>query len=324
MKSILKLTYLFMIIFLFTGCNKSEKTVSTITAEAEPIVKDGGKFIEFTNDIKYEKLFQTIDAAKIKGMLDLSAPATVVGRVNKSGNQNYKSLILFNSIDLTNTYSSYLQNLTLLKTSKINFDRVTDLYKNGAATGKEMNDASAELQNLQNAIAGNEAQLREMGLNPEHLNTAPSGTVWLLCDLAESELNSVKKGQTYELEFPSFPDETFKANIDVIADVVNSDTRKVKIRLSLMDNADRIKPGMYAKVKFVTHHEGLMVPKKAVISANAKYYVYIKQSNMLYERREVSISSETGDYIEIASGVNIGEKVVTTNVYLLKGINMGI
>ncbi|MEI8203070.1 MAG: efflux RND transporter periplasmic adaptor subunit [Bacteroidota bacterium] len=324
MKLILKITSLFFILSLFSACNRSDKNTVTITADAEPIVKDGGKFIEFPNDPKYEKLFQVMDAAKIKGMLDLSAPATVVGRVNKSANQNYKSLILFNSIELTNIYSSYLQNLTLLKTSKKNFERVTDLYKNGAATGKEMNDASAELQNIQNSIAGNEAQLRELGLNPEHLNVAPAGTVWLLCDLAESELNSVKKGQTYELEFPGFPDEKFKANIDVIADVVNSDTRKIKIRLSLLDKAERIKPGMYAKVKFATNHEGLMVPKKAVISANAKYYVYIKKSNLLYERREVSISSETGDYIEISSGVNIGEKVVTTNVYLLKGINMGI
>ncbi|MEI6821817.1 MAG: efflux RND transporter periplasmic adaptor subunit [Bacteroidota bacterium] len=324
MKIIIKITSLIIVIFLFSGCNKSEKSTSTITASADPIVKEGGKYIEFPNDIKYEKLFQVIEAANIKGQLDLSAPATVIGRVNKSGNQNYKSLILFNSTELTNIYSSYLQNLTLLKTSKINFDRVTDLYKNGAATGKEMNDASAELQNIQNAIAGNEAQLRELGLNAEHLNTAATGTVWLLCDLAESELNTVKKGQTYELEFPGFPDEKFKANIDVIADVVNSDTRKIKIRLSLLDNADRIKPGMYAKVKFEAHHEGLMVPKKAVISANAKYYVYIKQSNILYERREVSISSETGDFIEIANGVKIGEKVVTTNVYLLKGINMGI
>ena len=90
MKSILKLISLLFIISLFTGCNKNEKAVSTIKAEAEPIVKDGGKYIEFPNDVKYEKLFQTIDAAMIKGMLDLSAPATVVGRVNKSGNQDYK------------------------------------------------------------------------------------------------------------------------------------------------------------------------------------------------------------------------------------------
>ena len=67
-----------------------------------------------------------------------------------------------------------------------------------------------------------------------------------------------------------------------------------------------------------------MIPKKSLISANAKYYVYIKKNDLLYERREVTISSETEDFIEIASGIQKGEQIVATNVYLLKGINMGI
>ena len=81
---------------------------------------------------------------------------------------------------------------------------------------------------------------------------------------------------------------------------------------------------MYAQVNFEALHEGMMVPKKAVISANARYYVFIKKSPVLFERREVSISSEAGDYIEISRGITVGEAVVSENVYLLKGIDMGI
>jgi RND family efflux transporter MFP subunit len=137
-------------------------------------------------------------------------------------------------------------------------------------------------------------------------------------------LNLIKKGQKYDLKFPSFPNETFTANIDVVADVMNTQTRKLKVRLSLFDKQEKIRPGMYAEVKFEAPHKGLMIPKKAVISANARYYVFVKKASNIFERREVALSSEASDYIEIAGGLNIGEEVVINNVYLLKGIDLGI
>ena len=311
---------------LLVGCdNHQEKKVDTREiSESEPVVREDGKYIEFPASSKRTAIFLSEKADNKKMTLSYSAPANVVGRVNASGGTIQSKIILFDSPDLTNVYSTYLQNTTLLKASKINFDRVKDLYKNGAATGKEFNDASAEMMNLQTSLASGEAQLRESGLNPENLNNAPLGTVWLICDLPESELNTIKRGQKYNLLFPSFPNEIFVANIDVIADVMNSQTRKIRVRLSLSDTQNKIRPGMYAQVNFETPHEGLMVPRKSVISANARYYVFIKKSADLFERREVSISSEAGDFIEIASGVLPGEEVVSDNVYLLKGIDMGI
>ena len=315
-----------MLCLLFSACSRhqNKKENPQTNSEAEPVVREDGKFIEFPSDSKKPGIFKTEKAEIRKLTMSFSAPANVVGRVHFSGGSTQNKLILFDSPDLTNVYSTYLQNVTLLKTAKINFDRVTDLYKNGAATGKEFNDVSSEMLNIQTSLASSEAQLRESGLNPENLNNAPYGTVWLICDLPESELNTVKKGQKYNLLFPSFPNQVFVANIDVIADVMNSQTRKIRVRLSLSDKQNNIRPGMYAQVNFDTLHEGLMVPKKAVISTNARYYVFVKLRSALFERREVSISSETGDYIEIAGGVNVGDEVVSENVYLLKAIDMGI
>jgi membrane fusion protein, heavy metal efflux system len=311
---------------LICGCSNHENKQSSIQKiiESEPVVKDGGKWIEFPVSSTKTKIFTSSKVENKRCMLNFSAPATVIGRVHKSAENHRNSIILFDSPDITGVYSTYLQNLTLEKTAKINFNRVSDLFKHGAATGKELNDASSELLNIQTSLAENEARLREVGLNPENLNAASMGTVWLICDLPESELDIIKKGQKYRLDFPSFPKETFTANIDVIADVMNTQTRKIRVRLSLFDKEEKVRPGMYAEVKFENLHEGLMVPQKAVISADARYYVFIKHSETQFERREVSLSSETGDYIEIANGLIAGEEVVSANVYLLKGISIGI
>lgn len=314
-----------LLLFLM-GCNNHQNQgESKLTnQEPDPVVKEDGKYVEFPVNSTKTSIFLTTQADYKKLTLSFSAPANVVGRVHSSNRSVKHKIILFDSPDLTNIYSSYLQNITLLKSAKINFDRVTDLYKNGAATGKELNDVTSEMLNIETSLASSEAQLRESGLHPENLNSAPMGTVWLICDLPESELNTIKRGQKYNLLFPSFPNEIFLANIDVVADVMNSQTRKIRVRLSLQDHQDKIRPGMYAQVNFEAPHEGLMIPKKAVISANATYYVFVKNGPALFERREVSISSETADFIEIAGGLNSGESVVYENVYLLKGIDMGI
>ena len=316
----------FILSILLAGCGSNPNNTANQShpPEAEPSVKEDGKYVEFPANSKKTEIFKSQIADFKKLTMSFSAPANVIGRVHQSGGEAKSKIILFDSPDLTNVYSTYLQNITLLKTARINFDRVTDLYKNGAATGKEFNDASTEMLNIQTALTSSEAQLRESGLNPENLNNAPYGTVWLICDLPESELNTIKKGQKYNLLFPSFPNEIFVANIDVIADVMNSQTRKIRVRLSLADSLNKIRPGMYAQVNFETQHEGMMVPKKAVISANARYYVFVKMSSVLFERREVAISSEAGDYIEISRGISVGEAVVSENVYLLKAIDMGI
>lgn len=312
-----------IITLLLAGCQRktSQQVSPPLVSEPDPELKDGGRYIEFPANSKQIQLFTTVKTDNQQYQMSLSAPASVIGRVHKSGG---KSLILFDLPDITGVYSAYMQNKSMDRIARINLDRIKDLYKNGAATGKEFNDASAELMSVQTSLAENEARLREAGLNPESLNRGRVGTVWLICDLPESELNLIKKGQKYDLKFPSFPNETFTANIDVVADVMNTQTRKLKVRLSMFDKQEKIRPGMYAEVKFEAPHKGLMIPKKAVISANARYYVFVKKAANVFERREVTLSSETGDYIEISGGLKIGEEVVTNNVYLLKGIDLGI
>jgi len=318
---------LFIGFIIFTaGCKNDPKNPVTkeFTPEASPVLSEGGKFIEFPGNSDKLQLFRKSRIENLTFNLSISAPATVIGRAERSVNGSGNTIILFETPELTSVYSSFLQNITLEKSAKLNLERVNDLFRNGAATGKELNDASAELINIQTVLAENEARLRESGLNPENLNSSQIGTVWLICDLPESELNLVRKGQRYDLEFPSFPEETITAHIDVIAEVMNTQTRKVRIRLSLIDLKDRIRPGMYAKVKFEMPHTGLMVPKKAVFSSNARYYVFVKVAENKFEQREVTVSTEKGDYIELSSGITKGEDVVSANVYLLKGIAMGI
>ncbi|MDX1958654.1 MAG: efflux RND transporter periplasmic adaptor subunit [Leptospiraceae bacterium] len=286
-------------------------------------IQDAGRLIQFQSDSLKLQLFTTKKITIIDLKVDLKAPATVIGRVKRS-QVTGSNIILFSSSELTGVYANYVQNISQIQIAQTNFNRTKDLYEHNAVTGREMNDASSDLLSKKAVLAETEARLIQEGFDPSKIQSAKSGTVWLISDLPESELNIALEGLECILEFPSFPSEVFAAKIEAIADVLNTGTRKARIRILLNDSKEKLKPGMYGKMKLVVNDSGLMVPKKALVTFNSKYFLFVKVSSNTFERREVTLSTETEEFIEIASGLNEGEEVVIENVYLLKGLSIGI
>ena len=305
-------------------CKKVQSQVDSMANYDPPKVQEGGKFIEFSNKHPQLALFSYSPVKRIEIDIDLKAPATVIGKVKNAERIGGQPLVLFASPELTGTYSAYIQNLLSIQVAKTNFNRTKDLYEHGASTGKELNDTSTELFARETNLAENEAKLRREGFSPGDMKSAKSGTVWLVSDLPETEINVLRKGLKCKLEFPSLPGESFDGTIEALAEVLNIETRKARTRIILLDKDDKIRPGMYGKVKFQVSHNGLMVPKNSVFSYNARYYVFIKKTSTIFERREVEISSETDELIEIERGLEIEESIVDSNVILLKGLSIGI
>lgn len=320
----IKLFLLVIFLALNIQCKKVTSQVDSMANYDPPKIQEGGKFIEFSSKHPQLALFSYSPVKRIEIDIDLKAPATVIGKVKNAERIGGQPLVLFASPELTGTYSAYIQNLLSIQVAKTNYNRTKDLYEHGASTGKELNDTSTELFARETNLAENEAKLRREGFSPGDMKGAKSGTVWLVSDLPETEINVLRKGLKCKLEFPSLPGESFDGTIEALAEVLNIETRKARTRIILLDKDDKIRPGMYGKVKFQVSHNGLMVPKNSVFSYNARYYVFIKKSGTVFERREVEISSETDELIEIERGLEIEESIVDSNVILLKGLSIGI
>jgi membrane fusion protein, heavy metal efflux system len=312
-----------IIIILVIYCKK--KNIATVEKlEFPPVILESGKLIKFPKDSPQLQLFQTKSVAFLNYDLSINAPGTVIGKVVKPGNAGSPPVVLFASSELTAAYSGYVQDSKQIAFARSNYNRTKDLYEHGASTGKELNDASSELYNKQALLAEHESALRKDGFNPSEIYKAKAGSVWIISDLPETELNVLLEGTPCKITFPSYPSETFDGKIEAIAEVLNMETRKARIRIQMIDKDKKIRPGMYGKIEFIVPDNGLMIPKQALFSANARYYIFIKKSENIFERREVTISSEKDGLIEIAGGVQESEEVVITNVYLLKGLSFGI
>jgi RND family efflux transporter MFP subunit len=169
----------------------------------------------------------------------------------------------------------------------------------------------------------------------------PSGTlftimnlsdVWVEANVYEKDLTKIRKGQSAEIRVNTFADKAFTGTVTYIGDVLDSASRTAKIRCAVSNPNGALKPEMFATINIVTAKRGdaILIPKKSVLDDSGKKIAYIACMECpedikagtnacgAYDRRELSLGSAHGDRVEVTSGLNRGDKVVTDGAYQLK------
>lgn len=328
------------------GCKHKEQPVNV--KNLAPVVTGNGAHIDIP-DPAVDSFFKTEAVGSGDVTADMSAPGKVAAAVVAS---SQGKLILFDNPDLASTYSQLTQHMNniaqkknivsqksaVVKQKQIEVQRYEDLAAHGAGTGKDVSDAKtdlllaesdlkmaqSEVNTEQAGIMEHEALLKSGGFNPGALSSAGPGSVYITCDIPESQISKIKAGIVCTLKFPSFPNEQFNGSIDNIADVIDNSTRMVKVRITMSNKDNRIKAGMFAMVGFgINEGNNNTIPAASIVTVQGKNYVFVKKSATAFERREVMTGQQLGDRIIVYSGLQPGEAVATTGVMQLKGLSFG-
>ena len=142
--------------------------------------------------------------------------------------------------------------------------------------------------------------------------------LWVLADVYESDLPSVRLGMAGELTVPYLPGTRWKGAVTYVAPTVDEKTRTIKVRIEVDNAGGLLKPDMFADV-FLRQDagEGLVVPESAVISAGDRRLVFVDREDGRLEPREVQLGVKAGGAYQVLSGVSEGERVVTSANFLL-------
>jgi len=148
---------------------------------------------------------------------------------------------------------------------------------------------------------------------------ADISAVWVTAMLYEQDLPWVITGQRATVVVPNLPGKEFTASVSYVSPYLD-ERRQVEIRLE-MDNSDYVlAPKMYAEV---TLHSQLQdekpaIPRSAIINSGVRQTVFVSKDGGAYEPRIVT-TGVTGDddFIQVLSGLEIGEKVVVSGQFLL-------
>lgn len=128
-------------------------------------------------------------------------------------------------------------------------------------------------------------------------------------------LGSLAPGLAVEAKTSAFGDEVFRGEILSVDSRVDPVTRTVTVRAQIPNPERLLKPGLLMTVELLGRpRTAVMIPEGALMPLGTKSFVLVvsEESGVpLAQRREVEIGARQPGSVEILSGIQPGERVVT-------------
>jgi cobalt-zinc-cadmium efflux system membrane fusion protein len=152
------------------------------------------------------------------------------------------------------------------------------------------------------------------------MTVADLSTVWMSSDVPEPFIRLVHIGEAVTITLVAFPGEVLTGRVARIGDVLDAQTRTLKVHVELPNPQGRFRPDMYG----TTRHSGplrmtVVIPAAAVIQEYGRALVFFERGPGAFERRAVTTGVRTGDRVAILSGLQPADRIVVDGAVLLKG-----
>lgn len=136
--------------------------------------------------------------------------------------------------------------------------------------------------------------------------------------VAERFVSRIEVGQPALLTFDSYPGEVFTAKVAEVNPVLDTTSRSMGVKLVLDPPDNRIKIGMYCRVKLITESKSgvVAIPREAIVNRSGQESVFVVNGNTV-ENRPISVGITVDNMVEVVSGLTAGNEVVVSGQTLL-------
>ncbi|MGO9272333.1 MAG: efflux RND transporter periplasmic adaptor subunit [Terriglobia bacterium] len=268
--------------------------------------------------------------------------------------QKGQLLMTIRSDDVSGGYSTYKMAVADEILSRNQYERAKDLYEHGAIALNDLEVAKDAEDKAKVAVDTAAEHLRLLGNDPDKMNfmvdiSAPvSGVVtdqevttgslvqaystpyaftisdltatWIVCDVYENDLASVRLGDTAEIRLNAYPGRMFKGKVSNIGAILDPNIRTAKVRIEV-ENPGIMRLGMFVTATFhgQTREVHTIVPASAVLHMHDRDFVYVPAPGNKFRRLEVvsgDLLPDNTNLQEIKSGLQPGQQVVTNALVL--------
>jgi cobalt-zinc-cadmium efflux system membrane fusion protein len=263
-------------------------------------------------------------------------------------------LLRIQSADVSAAFSDYRKAVADEALARSQLDRAKALYERGAIAQKDLEVA----QGTENKAVVDEEntaeRLRVLGTDPSRTPTAivdilapVSGViteqnvtnaagvktldnspnlftisdlshVWIVCDVYENDLATVRIGDTADIHLTAYPDRVLTGRISNIGTILDPGIRTAKVRIEV-DNPGILRVGMFVTATFrgQSKQPRAAVPASAILHLHDREWVYVPIGPGRFQRVEVvSGTLLPGNVQEIVSGLQPGQAVVSNALVL--------
>jgi cobalt-zinc-cadmium efflux system membrane fusion protein len=155
---------------------------------------------------------------------------------------------------------------------------------------------------------------------PSPFTISDLSSTWVVCDVYENDLASVRIGDSAEIGLNAYPGRMFKGRVSNIGAVLDPNIRTAKVRIEVQ-NPGIMRLGMFVRATFrgQTKEMHTIVPASAVLHMHDRDFLYVPAPGNKFRRVEVVGGDLLHDNVtlqEVKSGLQPGQQVVTNALVL--------
>ena len=143
-------------------------------------------------------------------------------------------------------------------------------------------------------------------------------SVWIVCDVYESDMASVRVGEPVDIKLNAYPDKVLKGSISNIGSILDPNIRTAKVRIEVANPGGMMRPGMFATATLFGKEKRTYtaVPASAIVHLHDRDWVYVPAQEKFKRIQVISGEQLPNSMQEILSGLQPGQQVVTNAINL--------
>jgi Cu(I)/Ag(I) efflux system membrane fusion protein len=147
---------------------------------------------------------------------------------------------------------------------------------------------------------------------------ADLSTLWAEAQVYTTQLSSIDENSQVTVQIPDLENQIIPATIAFVNPEINPDTRINLVRATIRNPKNQLHPGMpvYIIANSRQHHS-IILPVDAVLTDSKGSTVWVQTKPGFYSVRMIKTGITDENTIEIKSGLQAGDIVVTSGAYLL-------
>jgi cobalt-zinc-cadmium efflux system membrane fusion protein len=138
-------------------------------------------------------------------------------------------------------------------------------------------------------------------------------------EIYEKDIAKIRVGQEVDVRVEAYPSEVFQGRIQYVSDIFKEDTRTTTVYTEVANTDYKLKPGMFANITIhLNHHDSVLaLPQTAVLDDRDLELVFVEQDGQFIPHI-VETGIRENEYVQILSGIQEGDVVVTNGNFQLK------
>jgi RND family efflux transporter MFP subunit len=137
-----------------------------------------------------------------------------------------------------------------------------------------------------------------------------SGPLQLQTNVAESVIGIVRVGMKLPVSIDSLPGADPVGTVSEIVPAADASSHSFQIKIDLPQSKS-LRSGMYATAQIPTGtRQAILAPRSAIVLRGSLFCVYAVDENGIAQLRYVTVGSQSGDRVEVLSGLSAGERLV--------------